>query len=85
MEVKTQEQYEQAQQFYSDVGLVFWLGANDLQNEGSWIWNSVEEVNVRFWAPSKPGEEDCMAMGENGFFDKSCTSTTLAYACQFEF
>ena len=88
MEVKTQEQYEQALQFRSYIGSVFWLGANDVQNEGVWIWNSTaEEVNMDvFWGDSKPSEVGrCMIMGESGFSHYSCSTKAWAYACQYVF
>ena len=90
MEVKTQEQYEKAQQFFSDVGLLFWLGATDQRNDGVWMWHSSGEfVSLEaFWAPSKPsqdgGDHHCMIMTDSGFADVSCSTTTLAYSCEFE-
>ena len=40
----------------------FWIGFNDLQTEGTWVWSSGEPVTYTHWHPGQPdnsGDEDC--------------------------
>ena len=40
MEIRSQEEYDAAQQFQPTHAEPIWLGASDLQTEGQWLWQS---------------------------------------------
>ena len=88
MEVRTQEDYERALQLFQELGnYPFWLGGNDIEEEGVWVWDSNDEVidMNRFWYSGEPSDnsEDCIMMwAPIGFCDYTC-SESLPYICEF--
>ena len=68
LEPRTQEKFDIALNIMSDLGTHIWLGANDLEEEGKWVWASdgapvSEDVGWYATEPNdKGGREDCMAM-----------------------
>ena len=56
MEVRTQEAYNAAVQFYADIGRYMWIGANDIEVDRNWVWESnQDEVNLsEFWRDGSP-------------------------------
>ena len=76
MEIRTQEEFERARQFRLEIGYTFWLGANDIQAERNWVWNSNEEVvNLdEFWYTARPtgsSGQNCLVM-DAAMFDGVC-------------
>ena len=51
MEAKTQLQFDAVVQMRSTAGSIFWVGGNDIEEEGVWVWNSNGEAidMSRFW------------------------------------
>ena len=79
MEVRTQEQYDDAVRIEAEIDTRFWLGGCDVDEEGSFVWASDgERVDSEFWADGEPnnddGEEDCIEMLAIGFNDNSCSA-----------
>ena len=78
MEVKAHEEFEKALQFRNELD-DFWLGGNDIQDEGVWIWDSNDEMmnRNRFWENDQPNnleaDQHCLQMYSGGFNDRSCT------------
>ena len=70
MEVRSQEQFEEATQFRLEFGRHIWLGGSDSQEEGVWVWDSNQEgMNMeQFWGSGEPsnygGYEDCLQIVE---------------------
>ena len=66
MEVRPQEQFEEATQFRLEFGRHIWLGGSDSQEEGVWVWDSNGQgINMeQFWILGEPtssyGAEDCL-------------------------
>ncbi|XP_059094910.1 mucin-2-like isoform X2 [Tigriopus californicus] len=73
----------------------WWLGGNDIDNEGSWIWETTRvPISYSAWFSDQPdddkGREDCLIIrkeGRNedlifGWDDRDC-SDNHSYICQF--
>lgn len=48
----------------------FWLGANDLASEGSWVWSSGTALSYTKWGPGEPNNsnnEDCAELRLTNF------------------
>ncbi|KAK3517123.1 hypothetical protein QTP86_019186 [Hemibagrus guttatus] len=67
----------------SQIGETHWIGLNDLETEGQWMWVNNEPLNERDvtrpgkpdepdnWKEEDPAGENCAALGhENGGTDK---------------
>ena len=88
MEVHTREDYERALRFREIMENGFWLGGNDKESEGNWVWNSNEEkVKLNeFWRTSRPKQDsskNCLVMGDDGMWDASCANTRKS-VCIFD-
>ena len=79
-EIRSDEKYDDALQLYQEIGGFYWVGANDIQEENNWVWNSdQEDVNLNvFWRNGRPSfdrdSSNCAAMFSVGMFDLSCTT-----------
>ena len=93
MEVRTQEEYDRALGHWDKVGN-FWLGGNDIEEEGVWIWiSNGERMNMdRYWATSSEnpdhdnsnhdqGSEHCLEMWGIGFNDVICSEAKV-FICE---
>jgi hypothetical protein len=73
-----------------------WLGGDDRQDEGIFVWQGGEPVTLDFWAPGEPnngnanqmgeGQEDCMAAQldlQASWDDRPCFAS-YAYVCEHE-
>ena len=86
MEIHSQEDYSTASQFHWEIDS-FWLGANDIQEESNWIWDSnQEQVNLNeFWSRGRPTDRpdrNCLEMSTFGMYDWYCTSPRRS-VCEF--
>jgi len=62
-----------------------WLGANDVDAEGTFVWPDATPINTTSWAPTQPddpgGLENCISIDATGqWFDDDCAST-LPFVC----
>ncbi|XP_060590940.1 perlucin-like [Ruditapes philippinarum] len=53
--------------FPNPIGKDFWLGANDVTHEGTWVWIKKDEYVQEYthWAPGQPSSgtsENCLAL-----------------------
>ena len=91
MEVRTQEEFDQALRFQREMERVFWLGGSDREVEGEWRWESNHELidMNKFWRIGQPADrsgEDCLYMYVRwsiGFGDQIC-SHTQPFVCEFD-
>ena len=70
-----------------------WIGINDMQTEGTWVWSDGSTVGYTNWAPGEPnsyeGDEDCAIFWSGGEYWKwydayggqNCNAR-LAYLCR---
>ena len=79
MEPRTQQQYDEMLRLRNEQGIKVWLGGNDIDVEGEWVWDSDgSSVDLsRFWRGGEPNDaaqrEDCMQMFyDTGFGDFPC-------------
>ena len=86
IEPRTAELNEIAQSYAGEDKL--WIGANDIDTEGTWVWVSDREaLDFTDWADNQPNDgdgngQDCAAMQGNGAWgDIQCTATRR-YVCQ---
>jgi cysteine-rich repeat protein len=62
----------------------YWLGLNDLDLEGTFVWVSGAEVTYTNWAPGEPndigGDEDCATVFRAGdsWYDYPCQTSCTA-------
>ena len=65
----------------------YWLGGNDIAEEGRYIWSSdgAEIPLDRFWNPNEPDHSgtddtvDCVMMQQTGFSDVYCDRISEAF------
>ena len=86
MEIHTQEAFIKAQRFYREIRSSYWLGANDAQTEGTWVWNSNQDRLQRkeLWGDGRPYNStrlNCLAMSSQ-LLDGKCNAPTLS-VCEF--
>ena len=86
MEVRTQQQYDEARRIESELrerngGYNMHLGGSDAAVEGEWRWASNGELidMTRFWTSGQPNGGDYLFMGSQGFYDAS--TSTRSFAC----
>ncbi len=63
-----------------------WLGGNDLENEGTFVWVTGEPLDYTNWAPNEPndqGGQDHMQMYENGQWDDT-DKDKLPFVCEWD-
>ena len=91
MEAKTQLQFDEVVQMQATAPSIFWLGGNDIEEEGVWVWNSNGEAidMSRFWLAGRPyaGEtgRNCLMMAsETGFEDYNCAASSYSYVCEYQ-
>ena len=91
MEVRSQEQFEEATQFRLEFGRHIWLGGSDSQEEGVWVWDSNnEEISNEFWIssiePNGGSRENCLGFLYNdedaGYFSFFC-DRPWKFLCEF--
>ena len=68
-----------------------WMGATDEDEEGTWAWQSDNEVmTYNDWADKQPNDrfffpgQDCLAMQGNGLWGDIKCERNRAYVCQVE-
>jgi cysteine-rich repeat protein len=68
-----------------DTGLQ-WIGANDLQTEGSFGWSSGDAWGYTLWAVGEPddsdGSNDCVIINADGEWRDWDCSAQLGYVCE---
>ena len=74
---------------YSGMHGRFWLGLNDIEDEGTFVWaSSNTSPSFTFWRPGEPndqwGNEDCVHIVHDFYAwnDLEC-SQKLGFICQF--
>ncbi|XP_069129322.1 uncharacterized protein [Argopecten irradians] len=67
-------------------GLTYvWIGANDKDVEGEWVWGHGDPASFTDWRDGDPdnwGNEDCAIISIQGWHDVSCSSTFPISTCQ---
>ena len=87
-EPRSEPEYNDAVRLWLAIGEdLYWLGGNDLDEEGTWVWASDgEAVPDEIWPPGEPNNhldrEDCMIMVGTELHDYSCAAVLpLPYVC----
>ncbi len=69
-------------------GNQIWLGANDVDAEGTFVWVTGESMVYTNWNPGEPnnnnGDGDYMRMFEAGSWDDCPAATNLYYICEWD-
>ena len=76
VEVRTQEDYDQALTLRLEFDEAYYLGGTDILDNDAWVWDSNgESINTtHFWAENQPSSsaENCIMMAYGGFHDLPC-------------
>jgi len=73
---------------WSDVH--YWVGGNDLEQEGTFVWESADvlDVEATVWGPGEPnneyGYEHCVCVDwrSEKLNDMPCTNNNLGFICE---
>ncbi|XP_057303416.1 secretory phospholipase A2 receptor-like isoform X2 [Hydractinia symbiolongicarpus] len=64
----------------------FWIGGNDLLEEGKFSWSDGSKMFYSFWANAQPenvhDDQDCMNIDQYGFWRDNKCSQTKPYICK---
>ena len=87
LEVKTQEDHDRARKFRIDIDKDIWLGGNDINQEGNWIWDSEgDQMDMgRFWDDGEPNGDDgndCLVIKKEGRFRSNECSKEHYFVCE---
>lgn len=69
------------------AGFKMWTGANDIENEGQWIWTS-DNTTLQYarWNPEQPDnfnrEEHCVVIYYDGGWNDIVCSERLIFTCE---
>ncbi|XP_062599603.1 perlucin-like [Saccostrea cucullata] len=67
----------------------FWIGATDIDNEGTFTWNRHTNVTFSNWRNNQPnnwgGNQHCVEICRNGFWNDLNCNTNSAFICEKEF
>lgn len=76
---------------WSDYPDVFWLGGNDIEDDGNWVWASTDQpISNNSWGPEEPNggdAEKCLVMWQSAnysFADYSCDNDA-GYICEISY
>ena len=68
-----------------NTGSSCWIGLNDIDNEGTYVWADGTASTYTHWTPGEPsgGSEDCTEMypTTGNWNDKTCSSASTCYFC----
>ena len=79
-EPRNQEQFDVISQFKA-IATNYWLGGNDFDIEGLWVWNSDNSTIdlTQFFNRNEPNnarnDEQCLELQLEGLNDETCTKT----------
>ena len=63
-----------------------WIGYNDKQNEGSWVWSDGSAAGYNNWQGGEPNDsgdaEDCAQMYDSGLWSDSNCGSSLPFVCE---
>ena len=86
MEVRTQEEYNIALEFFDILG-PFLLASTDEHSQTVWLWDSNgDPVDPAFWGDERPRVStyyNCMGMWLSGFADSHCHNYK-PYVCEYD-
>ena len=85
LEFRSEDEHDKAIQLASELGHGFWVGGNDFEEEGVWVWNrNGEEIETdQLWAPNEPNggaQENCLEIYQGGINDLACEDVRR-YVC----
>ena len=68
------------------TGAQCWIGYNDRDNEGTFVWADGSTSTYTRWSPGEPndngGAEDCAIIYSTGYWNnEGCTTFRLCYLC----
>ena len=68
------------------AGTNCWIGLNDIDNEGTFVWADGSGSTFRFWASGQPNDDqdnqDCVeTYGDVSWNDLPCDYTVTCYFC----
>ena len=64
-----------------------WIGLNDIDTEGTYVWTDGSDSNYTFWGDGEPNngnDEDCVHLTGPKWNDLRCTTKLKCYFCGAE-
>ncbi|KAL4219629.1 hypothetical protein ACF0H5_022201 [Mactra antiquata] len=92
VEIDDEDEQTFLQKKTADIGRMYWIGLNDIDNEGQWTWNytdsALNETSYTNWRPKNPDNftslDDCTLMFPSGqWVDIVCTFVSY-YICELD-
>ena len=69
---------------FSDKGLVYpWIGANDIDSDGIWIWVDGTPLSFTLWGLIEPsGDGKCVNLMNGNWNDRGCHLNNVHFICK---
>ncbi|MEM7010211.1 MAG: lectin-like protein [Verrucomicrobiota bacterium] len=74
IETKTEDEFfaEKYAEVWDTLRQNVWIGATDVEEEGTWVWENGEKLRHEGWKPPEPnnnGDEDGAVLSRGGWYD----------------
>jgi len=65
----------------------YWIGLDDRETEGTWVWSNGDEFEYQNWGRGEPnnwgGNEDCVASYKSGKWNDENCDGHYKYICKY--
>ena len=85
--ITSEEENKVVASMVNRYGVPCWIGGNDVEQEGNFVWESGEAFSYSNWdagEPNNKGNQDFIRMYTNGLWDDCEQDSHYAFICEFD-
>ena len=85
--ITSEEENKVVTSMVNKYGVPCWIGGNDVEQEGNFVWESGETFSYTNWdagEPNNKGNQDFIRMYTNGLWDDCEEDSHYAFICEFD-
>ena len=85
--ITSEEENKVVASMVNKYGVPCWIGGNDVEQEGNFVWESGEAFSYTNWdagEPNNKGNQDFIRMYTNGLWDDCEEDSHYAFICEFD-